>query len=207
MSETISGIFRQQQPVGASRIIPSNLEDPFNMGVYLGTIERLRFRSGWTPGASIIEQIEAAPKLENPWTIAGWSISYTAYYQILNVANAMGRPGKLIGGLVRNPTPTREFSIEEARSPWEIGTTLPIDGTLTEVIWNGEPLFRNATATTRASSSEPPLYSANFALPQPIKLNSGETLGIGMWFSPSLFTREGSGFTVQSARWSINYNV
>lgn len=127
-----------------------------------------------------------SPPLSQVWSLIAWTITLQG---LLAGAGAnFGRLGSIIAGVARGlQTNTPAPNGIAPPGPWSNkGIQLPPDQSALTTIWDGntDPAFHLSTSGTPPAKPEP--IVATFSPPVPIEVESGETLGIGLWLKPSL---------------------
>lgn len=143
--------------------------------------------ASWSKGASLIQPLTAQPTLSRPWTVYGWGLQGKGLLfqpALGGQFPAFGKLGSLfaallVGGSI-SPLSTGHFS----QPP---GNATP---TLVKV-WDGDtdPPFPFAPSNVSA----PPdggFFQTVQQLPQPVTLNAGDQMGIGLWLSPMLVSAQ-----------------
>lgn len=140
--------------------------------------------TGWTPGATAITPVSLATPLSQIWQIVAWSLTFTPLIGF--GAGCAGKIGRLIAGLQTSSNQTRG-NIAGSHVPWSTSQLpLPNDATLITPVFDGgtDPApaawdFVNIPATA------PPI-TITYPLQIPLSLDTGDSLGFGMWMLPSL---------------------
>jgi hypothetical protein len=162
----------------------------------------------WTPGAVLIDSLPVEAYLDSPWSICGWTISFTPKYKIpVNGSPSYGRLSNIIGGLLVRPT-----LAQTARSIYEIDNGYP------EVPFQPygtyPPPVQSAYLTSLwdpATNELPPLSTLANAptinyvsqLTNPINLTSGDQLSMGIWLPPMLVSN--FAMFIYAASYSVVY--
>lgn len=172
-----------QQSINGS--YPSIPAPPFTLGLNLE--DNSTISSQWSKGTTVIVPVSIAPpSIIQQWSIVGWKISFygiatpgapnTPFY---------GRPGKIIGGIVRGTQRTPS-------DPSQVGTAavlpLPSDLSTIETVWDPDidTAFPWADLTGAFGSGGPRQYTHSEILPTPIAVNSSSAVSMGLWLMPSL---------------------
>lgn len=152
---------------------------------------------GWTLGGTVIEGLPLQPSLLAPWTIEGWTIGFDllAFWSVL--APIYGRLGNICGGLC-----------EQQRTPdsfWRNKVLpFPVNASLVTQIWEGDqspcPPIINGGGPIYGT---PPRINLTYPLPQPVIVQQGDQLSIGIWITPSLTAN--LQLVLLNATWSIAY--
>lgn len=156
-----------------------------------------------TPGGQLLWPLTAQPTLAVPWTIFGWSISFQGAILALvspTSGPANGLLGKLFGGLVQQQTTPAPVppNNQPFSSPPQVA--LPTIATL----WDGsqDPPFPQAQGGSALPTSG---YCRTVQLPQPLVLKAGDSLGMGLWLTPSLVAN--TRIYIYGITYTVNYEV
>lgn len=158
----------------------------------------------WTQGATIIDQIQLRPGLNDRWSII--AVSITAYL-VLSVqspptAPPTGKLGKLIGALL----PQGQTATATGIVPYVNMLPLPLDASLSVTLWDGAQDSCPPIVPILTQPPGMPVYGT-FSPPNPVDVDPNAQLCIGMWLTPSLVS---GGFSVhlnvQNASYSVAYD-
>lgn len=184
--------------------------------------------SVWTPGALSVQPLAINPRISQKWKLLGISVNGALNLGITG-AGLFGKLGKLSMGLYTPPQniPSTLYSwsffhiVEQFYTAPYIGsqTPLPTDSTLTTDIWtpDADPLPPVSLVTALAdvpysiTPSSPFLpVSTSLLPPNPLDLEPGEDIGLGVWFTPSLIGINNLNVEVQGfflALSNLNYTM
>ena len=173
----------QQSFNGAFPAIPAA---PFTLGLNLED-NASGSSSQWTKGTTVIVPVSSAPPpITQKWSIVGWSI---AFYGIVTPEQAgskmYGRPGKIIGGVIRGTQRTKSDSSQ-------VGTPavlpLPSDLSTIAVLWDPDvdEAFPWADVTGAFGTGGPRQYHHAEVLTAPLAVDSSSAVSMGLWLMPSL---------------------
>jgi hypothetical protein len=158
--------------------------------------------SAYMKGATVIDPIPLqTPPLGQRWTITAWSMRFNGIIGIANTP-AYGRLGRIYGGLSKTP-PTAQGS-----QPY-VNPMLPIPndwGSSIQLLWDGEtdtpfPTSPNVTTTAGLTIG---MISQDVVLSQPLPIDSGQPMSIGLWLTPGILNNTIIG--LWSGRWLISYD-
>lgn len=147
-----------------------------------------------TPGATVINSVTPTQQINQQWSLQSIGIqAFLALVMGIN-HNLVGKLGKIVAGLLlpTNPQPTTS-GLQNFSS---ILLPLP-DPTLTVTLWDPEtdqmpPVYPHGVGldpTLKTSLSGFLSIGQVLQLQQPVDLEPGETVGIGIWMLPSLLAR------------------
>lgn len=198
MLQRLTGTFRQA--VNAGTGLPNNLN------VVDGTFPE-NFDSFWTPGATLIDNVNLSPLPNQKWSLL--SVYIRGYPGIILPPQGYGKLGKIYGGLLLfEEQPTTQGPSQE---PYQNFTPLP--SSLLAPLWdpNSDPLptqmIPGVTPTNTTTQA-----ACQIELPQPLDIQPGQQLRVGMWIMPSLFgsaatVNPGQGFLlVTNANYTVQYD-
>lgn len=178
----------------------------------------------WTVGSTMITPISAgaAPPLLASWTIQGWGISFSGLLWHTSVpaqtsmvtaatTNAvgpstglMGKLGQLWGGILPTQQGQTYFS-GSARQPSNVPAVpyvpygqspLPANSGSIELLWDGATDDFPVLGLSNQTDIAPQTVTFSQSLNQPIPLQSGEQVCMGLWLTPSLVIGCGLSFGV-----------
>jgi hypothetical protein len=135
-------------------------------------------------------------------TVLGYGFSFQgALFNIKSTLNGavvpnFARLGKLYGGLLKNSG----AGIGEGAF-----TQMPPDRTMIELLWDG----RNDPPWPQALNANPSFGTQSLqvfkeSLPQPVEIDTGDTLEVGLWLTPML--GQNVGVWIVGAQYSILYD-
>lgn len=148
-------------------------------------------------GATIVDLLNLSPTPQQKWTLQ--SIAIQAYMLIETEQGATGtgpiygKLGKIVGGLLLPPTDNVSPSGNSSFPTDRPMRRLPADPSLIVDLWNPavDPLPPIAAAlsspvTSQSAPSRMLPISGIIQLPQPLPLEPGVEIGVGIWIEPSL---------------------
>lgn len=141
--------------------------------------------AGYTTGATIVDIVNVNVPLGESWQIVSWTIAFTG--ALFNGASGLwAKFGRVIGGLIY---PGASQTLFPAGVPYvQPAQALPQNLATLALLWDGstDPPFP-ALATNQPQA----FVVGSLQLPVPVSLKSSETVGIGMWLTPSLIPSGG----------------
>lgn len=163
-----------------------NVEDDIN--VFAGQ----QYISVRGTGATIVDLLSLAPEPQQKWTLQ--SIAIQAYMLIelsssAGVSSLYGKLSKIVGGLLLPPyayaSGNSSFPADRPMRP------LPPDPSLTVTLWDPaidqlSPMVPINTVTSQSAPSKMLPISGVIQLPQPLPLEPGVEIGVGIWILPAL---------------------
>jgi hypothetical protein len=155
--------------------------------------------SAHTAGCTLVDSLPLQPSLAGPWTIIGWTIGFDLW-AILPVAQpAYGRFGNIVGGLCHTPSPT-----QGAGAPW-VSPILPFptNASLISQIWDGDQSPSPPVAYAGSIPSSAARIALSYPLPQPVDLQPGDQLSMGIWLMSSVVRTVG--LVLLNATWTVGY--
>jgi len=155
-----------------------------------------------TQGVTQIDQLPLQPALAAPWVIDGWSIAFDLWlFQNAPTAPIFGRLGSILGGLCHAAQIPAPLVGGGARPVLPLPPNL---GLLTQ-LWDGvaDPCPPIVPAWAQAFPGAPTTISTTYPLPQPMVLEPGDSLSIGMWLTPSV--SQNVQLCVFNAHWTVSY--
>lgn len=160
-------------------------------------------------GRYIVDALSLQPPATQVWTLLGWSVQFHRFLALNNgvgTGQHQGVMGDVFAGLTdqSRTAPSNGVGIP--------GVAMPNDDSRIAKIWDGATgrfyifdaavIPRGFTEKALATSE-----SFTFALPQPIELDIGQQLAMGLWMRPN-FSMHGNDFPgVAFARWSLTYSI
>lgn len=162
---------------------------------------------GWTAGTTMIDGLSLTPPANQAWTLQQLSVSAVLLMEIFTGGGPIyGKFGKILAGLATMVSPT-SANPAIANLTCNSGVQLPADRTAIGTLW--DPATDPLPPNVLASPVTLPL-SLTITPPQPIPINQGETIGIGLWMLPSLLGQiapvNGWELILASATWAIIYD-
>jgi hypothetical protein len=153
-----------------------------------------------TQGATAIDQLPLQPSLAAPWLIAGWSIAFDLWLFQAVSAPVFGRLGTIIGGLCHPP---QTVEVGTGRHPVQ---PLPANISLLTQLWDGNADTSPPSVIAGATSfpGAPTSLQTTYPLPQPLVLEPGDQLAIGLWLTPSV--SQNVQLCVFNAKWTVSYD-
>lgn len=136
--------------------------------------------SGWSTGDQNLLPVSSQPTITRPWTILGWSITFSGFLLSLSTGVIAGRLGKLYGGLIFGGSVAPQIGSFLASS-------LPADPTTIGLLWDGlaEETFP-WTPNSTDQSGAPNVTTVSQQLPVALPMAPSDKLGMGLWLTPSL---------------------
>jgi hypothetical protein len=138
---------------------------------------------GWSSGGRLIVPLSAQPTITSPWTILGWSITFSMWLYQGTIGPVNGLLGKLYGGLL-------EGSVAPQVGPF-LASSLPSDPTSVQMLWDGSsdttppwaPGFIGGGPLVDGAQN---VNTVSQQLPVPLAMSASDRLGMGLWLTPSL---------------------
>ena len=158
-----------------------------------------------TPGATLTQLISYSPE-QKPWSLQ--SIGFQAGVSIDLTAKPIGKLGKIVAGLVLPPA-------QSIPSGQIISPVIPLPNpTLTVDLWDpaNDPLPPEYVITSAHTPSPQSQLQVSgiLQLQQPVQIQRGEQIQVGLWILPSLlsFQVAGTQWTLQvvQAQWRLVYD-
>lgn len=172
----------------------------------------------WTPGAAAIAPVTAQPSMTRPWTILSWSLEFQLYaLQFFSspAKPAYGKLGRLIAGLVQGTGVQTTISTDPNAGqlvPWKQAIQPPpADQSLMSVLFDGSqdgppPAAQASNPNVlKVTLSVSDWRTATFSLPQPLQVEFGQPIAMGMWLTPSL--AQNASLIVMGANYNINVTL
>jgi hypothetical protein len=136
---------------------------------------------GWSPGAQTIVPVTSQPTITNPWTILGWSITWSAWLVNFPGMPENGLLGRLYGGLILGGAVTPQQN--QAFDP----SSMPADSSNLAMLWDGGTDKTPPWSPANKFYLQPPNADTfSEQLPVPIQMGTSDRIGIGLWLTPSL---------------------
>lgn len=165
-------------------------------GVSASLIDNFASSAGqWSDGAARIQPVTAQATIARPWTI--YSIGIAGKGALLPISTApRGLLGKLYGGLLAGGTFGGNSATTFVQPP---GPALP---TIMK-LWDGtqDAPFPMLTSARPAGG----FFSETLQLPQPLQLDPGDQIAVGLWLTPNLVNDMQT--LIYSVTWTIGYDV
>lgn len=156
--------------------------------------------ASWSNGSYRLLQLSAQPTLSRPWTIYGWGIQAKAFlFTVSGAGPVFGKLGAFYASLIVGGSLTTRSS-GSFQAPTQ--DALP---NLVKV-WDGDtdpppPFLASNTSPAPIGG----LLQTIQQLPQPVRLNAGDQLGIGLWLTPMLVSAELQ-FDIYNLTYTVNYD-
>lgn len=165
----------------------------------------------WTPGATLIDQLQIIPPFTQKWTLLSAAITAEMCFMEAVGSAWFGKFGAVRAGIASPLSQTLQQSDPSTTNPWTApALPLPQDQSGIGTLWDpaNDPLPPVTLPPNTPTRGLP--VSLSIVLPTPIVVDQAEPLGVGIWMAPSLLgTSAGSGsgvLIVFNGSYSITYD-
>lgn len=178
--------------------------DPKALTSYL--VNGNAYGGGRYNGATNIAVIDQQPSLTERWEVLGFNVTFAGMIRLSSTdpVPACGRVGDIWAGLIKGGQPFPGF-------PGFVNPAQPFPADLSTMvkIWDGDT--DQPFVTYDVQGVWPPGQSLNLVagglqLPQPLIIDAGEQLAIGLWHLPSILAHV-VGVDILDANYSVYYNI
>jgi hypothetical protein len=155
-----------------------------------------------TLGGTVIDSLGLQASLAAPWSINGWTIGFDLW-GFANVIGPMyGRFGNIFGGLCTNaqiPAANVGLGVAPVQS-------FPLNSSLISQIWDGDQSPCPPIIPTSGGGvlPAPARIMLSYPLPQPLIIQPGDQLSVGLWVTPSVICNVQ--LFLMNATWEITYD-
>lgn len=161
--------------------------------------------TGYTPGATRVDQLPFSPTLVEKWSVIGYSVRVRlGLSRTITDGQMWGRLGSLWAGLISDSSLK---PAQYANFPIDLSTFVKVfDGAQDEIRWVTNP--GSFTAPGNIPDNTYTLIADTFMLPQPVEVRSGAQVQMCLVQTPSLLTVSAGTmqFNVRDCTYSVIYN-